>query len=371
MAPASNVRSMSRRAAIAGTLAAVATSGTTPAIAQSGAMDALVRAAKADGSVTIDGPPIDTVRQALVKGFQDAYGIPVTYISSGSSASGARVRAERAAGKFILDVLVSGSDTSVITFLPSGWLDRVEPVLVAPDVIDRRKWKGDHLWYEDDGHVVLRLFQFVNLQITINTKLIARGEATTWRSLLDPKWQGKMIVKDPGTAGAGATLIGLLYTTFGPDYVRKLYIDQKPIISRDPRQAMQWLAQGTYPLLIGSDPQALDEFQRLGYPIEPYFPNDAPTVLTGGYGVVSLVNKAPHPNAAKLFVNWIAGRAGQQAFANAARSVSLRNDITYDSNYPSYVFPRKGVNYVDVYDFTFVTKQRDPAIERARALLGE
>ena len=73
-------------------------------------MPALVTAAKAEGSVVVNGPPIDVVREALVTGFQNAYGIPVSYIS-GSSQSGSRVGAERAAGKFLLDVLVAGVDT--------------------------------------------------------------------------------------------------------------------------------------------------------------------------------------------------------------------------------------------------------------------
>ena len=104
-------------------------------------MSALVSAAKAEGSVVVDGPPYDAVRTAFVEGFQRAYGIPLSYISSGSSQSGARVRAERAAGEYLLDVFISGPDTPIFTFLPGGWLDKVEPALVAPDVIDKHKWK--------------------------------------------------------------------------------------------------------------------------------------------------------------------------------------------------------------------------------------
>ena len=361
--------SVSRRTAIAGAVATVA-AVRTPSFAQADAMAALVAAAKAEGSVSIDGPPIDTVRQGMVQGFQDAYGIPVSYISSGSSASAARVRAERAAGKYILDVFVSGSDTPTMTFLPSGWLDRVEPVLVAPDVIDKSKWKLGRLLYEDDAHTILRVFQYVNAQLAINTKLVKPGELTAWKQLLEPKWQGKIVIKDPGVAGAGTSLIGYFYQVFGADFVRKLYRDQKPIISRDPRQAAQWLAQGNYPVLVGPDPTAVDRFRQLGYPVAPAFPADGPSILTGGWGMLCLMNRAPHPNAARLFINWLAGRAGLEAFANAALSVSLRNDVKY-SGLPAYVFPQKNVKYIDTYDFKYITEQRDYAIAKARELLGE
>src|SRR6202034_1842957 len=112
-----------------------------PARAQSGAMAALIGAAKAEGSVIIDGPPLDTVRDMIVPGFQRAYGIPVTWISGGGSATAARVRAERASGRYLLDVFISGPDTPTITFLPNGWLDKGEAVLGPPDVVDKRHWK--------------------------------------------------------------------------------------------------------------------------------------------------------------------------------------------------------------------------------------
>jgi ABC-type Fe3+ transport system substrate-binding protein len=93
-------------------------------------------------------------------------------------------------------------------------------------------------------------------------------------------------------------------------------------------------------------------------------------VLSGGWGLISLVNKAPHPNAAKLFINWIAGRNGQTAFADSTLAVSLRNDVTY-TGVPEYAFPRKGTKYMDTYDYAFVTQQRDAAFAKARDLLGE
>jgi len=362
--------SMSRRAAIAGAVATAVAAGSTPACAQTDALAALVSAAKAEGGVVVDGPPVDTARTALVQGFQAAYGIPVSYISSGTTASGARVRAERAAGKYLLDVFISGSDTPTLTFLPNGWLDKVEPVLVAPDVVDKRKWKDGHLWYEDDAHTILRVFQYVTPELAVNTKLVKRGEVTTWESLLDPKWQGKLITKDPGISGAGASLISYFYITFGADFVRKLYVDQKPIVSRDARQSAQWLAQGNYPILVGPDPEAVERFAQLGYPVAPAYPTDGPSVLSGGWGLISLIDKAPHPNAAKLFINWLAGRAGLEAFANATLAVCLRNDVKYTA-VPAYAFPRKGVKYMDTYDYKFVTGERDAAFAKARELLGE
>jgi iron(III) transport system substrate-binding protein len=361
---------MTRGAAIGGAFAAATAAQIAPAGAQADAMKALVAAAKAEGSVVIDGPPVDLVRELFTQGMQKEYGISVSYIPSENSTSGARVRAERTAGKYLLDVLVAGGDTPTATYLPSGWLDKIEPILVAPDVIDPRKWKDGHLWWEEPSHTILRTLSFVTPEIAINTKVVKPGEITKWKDLLDPKWQGKIIAKDPGTSGAGTSLIAMLYLTFGPDFVKKLYQGQKPVISRNGRQAMGFLAQGGYAALLGPEATAMAQYQRQGYPVAPAFPTDGPSILSGGYGLISLVNKAPHPNAAKLFINWFAGPGPQKAFAEAVQSVSLRNDIRYE-NLPPWVFPQKGTKYLDSYGWDFVNAQREPAQAKARELLGE
>ena len=141
----------------------------------------------------------------MTEGFQNEYGIPVSYISSGSAASGARVRAERAAGKYLLDVFVSGSDTPTMTFLPQR-LARQDRA--GADRTRRRstkrKWKDGHLWYDDPQHMILRVLQYVAPELAVNTKLVKRGEMPTWKSLLDPKWQGKLRRQGSGQLPAPA-----------------------------------------------------------------------------------------------------------------------------------------------------------------------
>ena len=224
---------------------------------------------------------------------------------------------------------MSGADAACLTFRPSGWLDRIEPILVAPDVLDKRKWRDGHLWYEDDAHTILRI-EIRDARTRREHEARQARRSTTWKSLLDPKWQGKIIAKDPLTYGAGSQMPSYFFITFGPDYIKKLYVDQQPVLSRNGRQAMQWLAEGSYPILLGPDTAELTSFKKLGYPIERSLLLAGPSMLNAGWGLVCLMNKAPHPNAAKLFVNWIAGRAGQETFANATQSASLRTDVKYD-----------------------------------------
>jgi iron(III) transport system substrate-binding protein len=333
------------------------------------AFNALVSAAKAEGSVVVNGPPTDTVRVALTEEFQKKYGITVTYIGLPSGEAATRVRAERASGRYLLDVLVSGSDTPIATFLPSGWLDKIEPALIEPDVINKKNWKDGHIWYVDPQHTIIRVLQYVTLELAVNTKLVQPKEIPTWKSLLDPKWRGKILAKDPTAAGSGQSLTSYLYLTFGGDFIKKLYQDQQPVFTANSRQAAQWLAQGNYGVWLGADMSQLEPFIKAGYPIAPVDPTDGPGILTGGFGLISLINKAPHPNAAKLFVNWIASQEGEYAFARAEQSASLRSDVKADWMFP-FQLPRLGRKYYDEYDYHYITDERANSLLKVKAILG-
>jgi iron(III) transport system substrate-binding protein len=346
------------------------TPGSSPAAEPTGTMSALIAAAKAEGSVIVDGPPVDAARIALTTGFEKRYGIPVTYVAAGGGASGARVRAERAAGKYLLDVFISGSDTPIMTFLPGGWVDKIEPALIAPEVLDHKKWRDGHLWFADPQHMILRVLQFVSVELAINTKLISAKQIPTWKSLLEPKWSGgKLLVKDPTASGSGQSLTSYFYLQFGPEFVRKLYKDQQPTFTADSRQAAQMLAQGNYAVWIGADYSQLAPFIKAGYPIAPIEPSDGPSIITGGFGLVSLMNKPPHPNAAKLFVNWLAGQEGQYAYARAEQAASLRTDVKPDWM-PAYQLPHAGRKYYDAYDYNFITVERASSLAKVKELLG-
>src|SRR4051812_14628593 len=76
-----------------GFAATLALSAHSAASAQQLGLPELEARARQEGSVVIDGPPVAELRQAITDGFQKAYGIPVSYVSSGGSRSTARVRA--------------------------------------------------------------------------------------------------------------------------------------------------------------------------------------------------------------------------------------------------------------------------------------
>ena len=71
-------------------------------------------------------------------------------------------------------------------------------------------------------------------------------------------------------------------------------------------------------------------------------------VLSAGFGSLMLLNKAPHPNAATVFVNWLLSRDGQKAWTKGMGYPSRRLDVPTDE-VPWYWIPRAGVKYWNSY----------------------
>src|SRR5690606_27499930 len=108
---------------------------------------------------------------------------------------------------YLLDVLVTGADSAVHTFLGSGWLDPIAPVLVDPNVTNTANWHDNRIPFVDPGNHILRVFSYVTQTVAINTNLVKPGEVTGFKSLIDEKWRGRILLRDPTVAGVGASLI--------------------------------------------------------------------------------------------------------------------------------------------------------------------
>lgn len=80
-------------------------------------------------------------------------------------------------------------------------------------------------------------------------------------------------------------------------------------------------------------------------PLAPETPAGGGTRIGPGFGAAMLVNRAPHPNAAKVFLNWLLSREGQTAYVKATEVNSRRLDVTEG---PADTAPKRGVKYVNI-----------------------
>jgi len=170
--------------------------------------------------------------------------------------------------------------------------------------------------------------------------------------------------------GSGSNQAAQLYIQFGEEFFRRLYIDQKSVISRDTRQLSDWLVRGTYPISFGAVDGDVEHLNKEGWPVLPlYGLSDWPGTTTAGFGQIALLSHAPHPNAAKLFANWLASKEGSEILARALNVVPARNDIDELSFLPSEMIPSPGINYFDTYDWQFTVTTKEEVRLRMKEIL--
>jgi iron(III) transport system substrate-binding protein len=334
--------------------------------------DKLVADAKKEGKVVIIAPPDPEVRESIPKAFKERYGISVEYLGGSSSAMAGRLRAERASGTYTVDAALSGTLTMASIFYEEKMLDPLRPALIDPNVTDPKKWKAGKLWFIDpDDKYILRIFSTRTPMFYLNTQFVKPEEIKSAQDLLNPKFQGKIVTSDPTLPGVGSADMARYYVQFGEDFVKKLYIGQKMVFSRDRRQIGDGLARGAYPIALGAEDEEMERLQREGFPIHRVYSLEGMSdIVSPSVGHVGLFNNAPHPNAAKLFVNWIASKEGLEVYSRARSGVPMRNDIDAGKYLPAEVIPKEGVEYFDAYSWEYILNTKEKIRLRMKELMG-
>ena len=334
--------------------------------------DKTLAAAKKEGKVVIIGSPDPVMRAEVIPKFTARTGIKVEYIAGSSSQLAERVRTERASSLYTIDVFMSGANTTLNTMLPAGMLDPLKPLLILPEVTEGKYWKRGAPWFVDrEGQYVLALFSTVDSFLFINTDVV-KDDLKSVQDLLNPKWKGKISTQDPRLSGTGSNTAGYFYRELGPEFVRKLYIDQKPVISNDRRQMADWLARGIYPICLSCRADDVRGLIKDGFKLKEVYglPGIKERTIVGSPFLLSVANKAPDPNAARVFVNWIANQEAVEIYARNFGAVPLRTDID-ESKLVSESIPKPGVEYADDTDPEWITKGRVETAKKVRALLKQ
>jgi iron(III) transport system substrate-binding protein len=122
----------------------------------------------------------------------------------------------------------------------------------------------------------------------------------SWTDMLDPKWKGRVAVGHPAFSGCTGIWALALRKQYGWEFFEKL-AKNNPRIGRSGNDPVTLINAGE--CLIGPSP-ANTAFQQVdkGNPIIPVYPADGATVCMGPSAVMA---SAPHPAAARLFMEWL------------------------------------------------------------------
>lgn len=265
----------------------------------------VVEAAKKEGQLFLYSANVgNPTHTAIAKAFEQKYGIKVEVLEARASELRERIRTEQAAGRFIGDLSHNGATTTALqlqagTFQPCGALPSAAKI--------RAPFKADDVRVPAFAHAY---------SILANTNLVKPGdEPKSWKDLADPKWKGRILCDDMRALGGGSVLFFVTEEKLGRAFHEKLALNQ-PVFSRDLRASELRLARGEFALWM---PQQLSSYLTLkGLPVKLLAPEEGYPFIT--YELAVLKN-APHPNAARLFVEHYLGDEAQQIHAQAGNIV--------------------------------------------------
>lgn len=280
-----------------------------------------------------------------------------------------RVLAERRAGKYLADLYLGGIVTPNVQFYRGRALEPLKPALILPEVTDPTKWwQGRHHYADpEDKYVFVFQGNAHGGENAYNTRLIRNPEAfKSYWDFLDPKWKGKIVALDPRAIRVVAHSLRFFYNhpDLGPEFIRRFFGEMNPTLTRDNRLMLDWLAVGRF--TFGFFITDVEEGAAQGLPVRMFDPNGFKEGAFVGptQGSVAFLNRAPHPNAAIVAVNWLLSREGQIVYQSVMSSggvfESMREDIPKDV-VPAGHRRAKGARYIyagrpDWIDMTPVNK---------------
>jgi len=220
-----------------------------------------------------------------------------------------RIINERKAGVYTWDVATMPTSTALQVLRPAGVFDPIRPAIITADAKNDANWRGGfEAGFLDKDKRLAYAFTLV------------RAAGTFVNA--DPRWKGKIAISDPRVIGSTFWPLTIARLKVGDDVMKQLLVDQEPVLSRDRNQLTEFMVRGRYPIAIGLNALALQDFQAkgVGKNIKTILLLEMDYQSSGS--LVWLINKAPHPNAAKVLINWLLTKDAQIAYAKELQTNS-------------------------------------------------
>lgn len=268
---------------------------------------ALVDAARKEGSVVwYSGLIVNQIVRPVSEAFERKYpGIKVQGSRLTSSEAALKIINEARAGRPQSDVF--DGTALVFRLVAAGVVENYKPAAAASFPATSKD--ADGIWTALNTYVMTP---------AINTELVADKDAPrTLQDLLDPKWRGRIAwTNDPTTSGPPG-FIGNVLTTMGQDagmdYLRRLAQQRMVNVPAAQRVVLDQVIAGQYPLALMTYNNHSVISAADGAPVR--WLKLAPAVQLPN--PVGLVRNAPHPNAGKLFIEFLLSDEGQKVFRDA------------------------------------------------------
>ena len=287
---------MQHRRALLSLAVSLACATAVPVMAQTSDWPSIVAAAKKEGQLSVYGSGI--VTKSLTEKFQAVTGIQTNFLEGRTTEVRERIRTEQASGRGNADVACNGAVTTTNMMREGAFVEH-GPLPALANI---------KLPFRDNGSLLP--YTANALALVVNSKLVTpEQEPKSWRDLTDPKWKDKMLLDEPRVGGVGYVFFAVTIEKLGRPY-QEAFAAQKPTIMADPALANRRIALGEFPLYVGF---SFQDWKGLrGLPLRVVVPKEGALYSTLN---AAIVKGGPHPNAARLFLNFLLEEDAQRVIA--------------------------------------------------------
>jgi iron(III) transport system substrate-binding protein len=306
---------------------------------QSGPNQKLVEAAKKEGELVYYTTMTLDQSKAVVDRFEKKYGIKATLFRTGGGPLLNKILTEARGGRYDWDIVVGRGEMA---------LPLIQRKLVASYHSPESKMIDEQL-VDKEGYWTA---YYVNSYVLgWHTKQVKKQDVPkSYEELLNPKWKGGLISLDTEAYGMFEGLKGAWGKEKALAYFKRLAA-QEPVLKRGNTERVQLAVAGEYPLIIAYN-QTIQRMTSRGAPID-WLPLE-PAVTQ--VNPVMIAAKSPHPNAARLFYDFILSKEGQEMLKGMQR-IPVRKDVEPDPPRLFRGFKIAIENPEDYEDFNASVKQ--------------
>ena len=311
-------------------------------------------AARKEGSVVVSGPPGALQRNAIVAEWAKAYpDIRLDYSGGRGSAVIAKIVRERTAGLYNWDIILASTNSVTANLIPIKALAPLRTALIKPDIADDRTWIGGFeigFMDKEKKYLYSAMGRGAEPIGYVNRACLPESVFGRIEDMMRPELAGKVVWYDPTRSGIGSRNAWVLVQYLGEDWLKALFLEHKVTFSRDYRQMTDWLVGCVKPVAFGMPNDTLDQMRAAGLGEHVQEMVGKPwsgTVNPGGPGgneSVGWFEHAPHPDAARIFVNWYLSQPFQDAHARLVADNSRRVDTHPGNPHPERIM-QPGVTY--------------------------
>lgn len=289
-------------------------------------VEALVKAAKAEGEVTFYFALVESTAKRVADGFTAKYGVRAQFVRAPSNATLLRFSTEAAAGNLGADLAFAGGGVEFgKEGLAKGWLD---PIAQAGIPAVR------------SGEFPARFIAGAGATVTLTPWLIAfhsdkvKGADVPkdWNGLLNPKWNGQILIADPRSSDSYVPFWAALHDAYGDAFFQRLRdLNIRQYKSGIP--AAQGMAAGEGSFTIPAIAATVLALKSKGAPVGMVTPDFTVGVETSLF--MASRARSKHPNAGRLFAHYVMSQEGNAVFNAEDGAISVYDNSGLPKQYKS------------------------------------